>query len=425
MALKKSTKFILLAFCLVFLGFILFYDFSSDRALTKEISHKYSVEDPQFVREMNNLLGPGLVGGNSVKTLVNGIEIFPSMLKAIHNAQKSITMETYIYWSGQIGSQFTEALSERSEAGVKVHLLLDWVGCSKIDKKFLKQMKGAGVHIVEYNPLPWYTLSRINNRTHRKILVVDGKVAFTGGVGVADHWVGDADSREHWRDTHFRFEGPVVAQMQAAFMDNWLKTQGELLSGEDYFPQLQNVGAELAQVFKSSPHEGSENARLMYLLSIASSSKNIFMSNAYFVPDDLSVKTLVSAARRGVKIQIIAPGKVTDTKIVRAASRARWGDLLKAGVEFYEYQPTMYHCKVMVVDNVWCSVGSTNFDNRSFRLNDEVNLNVMDRAFAKQQIEVFEDDLKKSKQVTLQDWQNRPLLEKYEEWLAGLLHHQL
>ena len=286
-------------------------------------------------------------------------------------------------------------------------------------------MKDAGVHIIEYNPLPWYTLTRINNRTHRKILVVDGKIAFTGGIGVADHWLGDADSKEHWRDTHFRFEGPAVAQMQAAFMDNWLTTQGELLSGTDYFPHLEIVGSQIAQVFKSSPREGSENARLMYLLSIASSSKNILMSNAYFVPDDLSVKTLVSAAKRGVKIQIIAPGEVTDTKVVRAASRARWGDLLKAGVEMYEYQPTMFHCKVMVVDNLWASVGSTNFDNRSFRLNDEVNLNVFDRNFASRQIQIFEDDLKKSKRVTFQDWQNRPALEKYEEWLAGLLHHQL
>lgn len=425
MALKKKTKFLLSLCGLAFLGVMLFYDFSSDRALTQEITASYSIDDPRFARAMNNLLGPSLVDGNKVETLVNGKEIFPSMLQAINSAKKSITFETYIYWSGEVGQQFTKALSERARSGVKVHLLIDWVGSTKIDKNYLKEMKGSGVHVVEYNPLPWYTFSRINNRTHRKILVVDGKIGFTGGVGVADHWIGDADSPEHWRDTHFRFEGPVVSQMQAAFEDNWLATQGELLHGDDYFPPLEKVGSELGQVFKSSPREGSENARLMYLLSIACARKNILISNAYFVPDDLSVQTIVSAAKRGVKIQIIGPGKVTDTKVVRAASRARWGALLEAGVEMYEYQPTMYHCKVMVADDIWSSVGSTNFDNRSFRLNDEVNLNVLDRNFALRQVQVFQDDLKKSRRVTLKEWQDRPFFEKFKEWLAGTLHHQL
>jgi cardiolipin synthase A/B len=424
MSLKKRTKFLLILCAIAFLGVLVFYDFSSDRALTHEIQVDYSVEDPQFFRAMNNLLGPCLVDGNKVDTLINGKEIFPAMLEAIHSAKKSITFETYIYWSGEVGQQFTDALSERARSGVKVRLLLDWVG-AKISRKNMEEMKHAGVEIQEYNPLPWYTLSRLNNRTHRKILVVDGKIGFTGGVGVADHWLGDAENKDHWRDTHFRFEGPVVAQMQSAFTDNWLTTAGKLLQGDDYFPPLQKTGDQYAQVFKSSPTDGSETARLMYLFSIACARKSIYMSNAYFVPDDLAIKLFVAAAHRGVHVEIITPGKITDTKFVRAASRDRWGELLKAGVKFYEYQPTMYHCKVMVVDGIWSSVGSTNFDNRSFRLNDEVNLNVYDRNFAQRQIQDFLHDRTKSDQVTLQEWENRSIWEKTKEFLTGLLHHQL
>ena len=425
MALEKRTKIILVILGTLFLCVVLFYDFSSDRALVEEIKPLYAVEDQRFLRSINYLLGPSLLEGNHVETLLNGVEYFPSMLQAIDAAKETITFETYIYWSGEIGRKFTTALSKKAQSGVKVHLLIDFVGSSKIDKDFLKEMDRAGVEVVKYNALPWFSLSRVNNRTHRKILVVDGKIGFTGGAGVADHWLGNADSPDHWRDTQYRFEGPVVGQMQAVFMDNWLSSKGVLLHGDAYFPPLEKKGDQLAQVFKSSPRDGSESARLMYLLSIASARKNIFMSNAYFVPDDLSVRTLVSAAKRGVKIKIIAPGKITDTKLVRAASRSRWGELLQAGVEFFEYQPTMFHCKVMVVDDLWSSVGSTNFDNRSFRLNDEVNLNVYDREFALEQVKDFQNDLKKSKQITYEEWKNRPLLEKFKDWMAGLLKHQL
>lgn len=425
MGLKKRTKIILVVLVALFLCVVLFYDFSSDRALVEEIKPLYAVEDPRFKRAMSFLLGPSLLNGNRVETFLNGVEFFPSMLQAIDAAKESITFETYIYWSGEVGRKFTTALSKKAQAGVKVHLLIDFVGSSKIDKDFLEEMDRVGVEVVKYNALPWFSLSRVNNRTHRKILIVDGKIGFTGGAGVADQWLGNADSPDHWRDTMYRFEGPVVGQMQAAFMDNWLTSRGELLHGDKYFPPEEKKGEQLAQVFKSSPREGSETARLMYLLSIASARKNIFMSNAYFVPDDLSVRTFVSAAKRGVKIKIIAPGKITDTKLVRSASRSRWGELLKAGVEFFEYQPTMFHCKVMVVDDLWSSVGSTNFDNRSFRLNDEVNLNVYDRGFALEQVKDFREDLKKSKQITYEAWKNRPMWEKFKDWMAGLLKHQL
>jgi cardiolipin synthase A/B len=289
----------------------------------------------------------------------------------------------------------------------------------------LKEMDDAGIQLVRYHKAYWFSVRKFNNRTHRKIMVVDGKIGFTGGIGVADHWQGNADSNEHWRDTHYKFEGPAAAEMQAVFNENWIETRGELLHGEDYFPPLSPVGEEKAQVFKSSPEDGSESARLMYLLTIAAARKSIQISNAYFVPDDLSIREFVSAAKRGVKIQLIAPGEVTDTDVVRYASRSRWGELLKAGVKIYEYQPTMYHCKVLVADGIWTSVGSTNFDNRSFRLNDEVNLNIYDANFANEQIKIFEDDLKKSHEVTYEEWANRPFTEKFKDWLAGLLHNQL
>ena len=305
------------------------------------------------------------------------------------------------------------------------HLLLDWVGSDKMDKAQLHEMESAGVQIEKYHPPRWYTLSKMNNRTHRKLLVVDGAVGFTGGVGIADHWLGHAQSPEHWRDCHFRLEGPAVAHMQAAFMDNWLKTRSEVLHREEYFPPLAAVGEMQAQVFKSSAEEGSESVRLMYLLSIAAAARTIRIANAYFVPDDLSVAALCEASARGVRIEVIVPGSVTDEQIVGHASRSRWGRLLEADIAIYQYQPTMFHCKVMIVDDLWVSVGSTNFDSRSFRLNDEANLNVCDEAFAARQVEVFDEDKRRSRRITLAEWRRRPLSEKALDFVWGLLRSQL
>lgn len=398
---------------------------SGEKKIEQDLPHRFSVDDPQFERSMGVLLGPPLVPGNKVTTLLNGDQIFPSMLEAIRSAKQSITFETYIYWSGEIGKAFAQALSERAKAGVKVHVLLDWVGSAKMEESFLNDMRQAGVEVRKYHPLRWYNLTRMNNRTHRKLLVVDGKIGFTGGVGIADLWTGHAQDVNHWRDSHFRLEGPAVGQMQATFLDNWMKTTGEVLDGAAYFPKLAPAGDAYAQVFKSSPHEGSESVRLMYLLSISSATRSIQIANAYFVPDDLAQKTLIAALKRGVRVQILLPGKNTDTETVRKASRSRWGPILEAGGEIYEYLPTMYHCKVMVVDDLWVSVGSTNFDNRSFRLNDEANLNVYNQAFAREQVKVFNDDLKVAKKITLEQWRKRPWSEKLLEHTVGLLRGQL
>jgi cardiolipin synthase len=398
---------------------------SSERKVERPLSHRYATADSQFVRTMGSLLGPAFLPGNKVTPLLNGDQVFPAMLHAIRSARRTITFENYIYWSSQVEKEFSQALAERARAGVRVHLLLDWVGSDRKDRESIEQMRQAGVEIVEYRPLRWYNLDRLNHRDHRKILVVDGRVGFTGGVGIADKWLGHAQDRDHWRDSHFRAEGPVVAQLQATFMDDWFATKGMVLDGADYFPDLDPVGSELAQAFRSSPAGGSESVRLMYLLAIAAATKNILIANAYFVPDKVTVAELVEARRRGVDVEIIVPGEILDAQVVRRASRTMWGPLLEAGVRIYEYQPTMYHTKVMVVDNRWVSVGSTNFDDRSFRLNQESNLNVLDAGFAEEQARVFADDRSHSRRITLDEWRHRPVWERIEGRVAALLRGQL
>jgi cardiolipin synthase len=398
---------------------------AGEKQIRYQLTHRFSVEDPQFLRCMGQLLGPGILPGNRVTALHNGDEIFPAMLEAIRRARETITFETYIYWSGAIGRRFAEAFCERARAGVKVHVMLDWEGSGKIEATYLEDLKAAGVEVEQYHPLHWYNLTRINNRTHRKLLVVDGRIGFTGGVGIADQWLGRAESKDNWRDSHYQIEGPAVAQMQAAFTDNWIKARAQVLFSGNYFPELKPAGDSLAQVFKSSQGGGSESVRLMYLLSIASATTSICLQAAYFVPDQLAIETLVSARKRGVKIEIIVPGPVTDAKLVQHASRSLWGALLDAGVEIYEYQPTMYHCKVLIVDDVWVSVGSTNFDDRSFRLNDEANLNINDATFAGEQVKVFEQDKGKSRLMTRAEFKNRSGVRKLFDSLAGMFRRQL
>ncbi|WP_119154652.1 cardiolipin synthase [Caldimonas tepidiphila] len=396
-----------------------------DRRIEHRIERLYGVRDPDFCRSMGVMLGPAIVDGNRVAELHNGDEIFPAMLAAIREAQRSINFETFIYWSGEISHVFAEALSERSRAGVRVHVLLDWFGSLPMDESLVERMKSAGVEVKRFHEPRGWNLSRINNRTHRKVLVVDGRVGFTGGVGIADEWQGRAQDPGHWRDTHYRVEGPVVAQMQAVFLDNWLKATGVVLHGPDYFPQLRAQGDMPAQMFSSSPSGGSESMHLMYLLSITAASRSIDLAAAYFVPDALARRTLIEARKRGVRVRIIVPGRHIDMKVVRRASRTLWRELLEAEVEIHEFQPTMYHVKAMIVDGLLVSVGSTNFDNRSFRLNDEANLNVYDEALAARMTAMFEADLKRSRRITLSQWQRRPWSKKLVERLASLLRPQL
>jgi cardiolipin synthase len=397
----------------------------SGKGIKYRIEHRYAARDPQFMRNMGALVEPGILGSNKIIALPNGSRFFPAMLGAVTNARRSICLETYIYWSGDVGRQFASALAERARAGVKVHVIIDWIGSRNIDHSLLDQMRDAGVEVERYNPFVWYAFTRINHRDHRKMLIVDGRVGFIGGAGLADFWQGDADAPDHWRDAMFQLEGPAVAQMQAAFLDNWTKTNARVLDGDDYFPDLPPAGDTFAQVFKSSPREGTEDIRLMYLLCIAAARKHIRLSAAYYVPDDLTTMEFLEAIQRGVQVEIILPGARTDAAIVKHASRGKWGQLLKAGVRIYEYEPTMFHLKSMIVDDVFVSVGSANFGNRSFRLNDEANLNVFSRPFAEEQTCLFEQDKARSHEVTYQEWKHRGFWSRFMEVITAPFRSQL
>ncbi|MGZ5475120.1 MAG: cardiolipin synthase, partial [Thermoanaerobaculia bacterium] len=387
--------------------------------------HQFGVRDVAFLQTMHALTGAALSSGNHVTVLRNGVRIFPAMLSAVRAAQKTINLEFYIYWDGEIGRTFAEVLAERARAGVQVKVILDAVGSGGMSGTLVQFMQRNGIDIEWYHPLRWYTLSRVNHRTHRKLLVVDGEVGFSGGVGIADDWLGDADAKDHWRETVVRVEGPVVSQMQFAFMDNWVKSRGELLTGLDYFPQLPPRGSHIAQVIKSSPSEGSSTVKLMYVISIVAAQKSIYISNAYFVPDRDTIRALEGAVRRGVDVRVIVPGEQTDVPIVRQASRLHYDLLLRRGIRIFEYQPTMMHAKTMVVDGIWTTIGSSNFDDRSFRLNDEVNVNVYDEAIAKQVETMFFEDVARSTEITPRKWLRRTAFDRLKEAFAGVFKRQL
>jgi cardiolipin synthase len=394
----------------------------NERKIRHRIVADYGVGDPPFVRTMGQLLGPPLLEGNQVTMLQNGENIFPAMLAAIQSAQRTITFENFLFDEGRVSDQFAKALADRAGAGVKVHFLQDALGTNCIRGRAMRLIRRAGVEVEIFRYL---YLTRLNFRTHRKLLVIDGKVGFIGGVGISDNWDGDGRTHGKWRDSQYRVEGPVVGQLQQAFMDNWMQTRAAVLHGDDYFPELSSAGEQTCQVFKSSESEGADSARIMLLLSIAAARKTIRIANAYFVPDDLTRQTLVEACRRGVRVEIIVPGTDLDQQLVRKVGRARWGPLLRAGARFFEYQPARFHCKYMIVDDCWCSVGSANFDNRSLRLNEEANLNVLCGKFAAEHTEIFEADRELSREVTLSDWRARPLREKVVGHVGCLLRSQI
>ena len=395
------------------------------RDLRDPIPHLQAVSDPKFLATMDGIFGGNLRGGHEIETLLNGDEIFPAMLEAIRGARSTVTFETFVYWSGEIAKEFAEALADASRRGVEVRVLLNWAGSIPFEQRLIDIMEEAGVAVHRFRPIRWYTLDRINNRTHRKVLVVDGNIGFTGGVGIGDEWLGDGRGPDVYRDNHYRITGPAVASMQAAFAENWLEASGEVLQGQRFYPEQPTDGELVAQLVKSSPSGGSRSMHQMLLMSLASATQNIRIGMAYFVPDEIAIAQLVDAAERGVQIDIIVPGPHISKETVRHGSRHFWGDLLQAGIRIHEFQPTMYHAKIFVVDEDWVSIGSANFDVRSFRLNDEANLNVYDRDFARQQIAIFEDDLARSRQVTLAEWENRPLRQKFMDWLASLVRTQL
>jgi cardiolipin synthase A/B len=392
------------------------------RRINKPIDHQivanYSVRDPVFRQAIGHLVSAPLLEGNNVTALINGQQIFPAMIDAMQSAQKTITLENFIFRSGKLSAQIVPVLCERAQAGVDVKLIMDSMGCSKLNQEELAQLEKAGVKFVKYNRTEWHKLLRANHRDHRKILVVDGRVGFTGGACLADEWMGNADTKERWRDTHFRVEGPAVGQLQGIFAANWIETEGAVLHGSNYFPVLHPAGKMYARSYRTGPDDGIEAARLVYLYSIAAAQKNIRIAHSYFVPDDLVIDALLNARKRNVHIEIITPG-IIDANVVRRASRARWDELMKAGVEFHEYQPSLFHCKIMIVDDIWVTAGTVNFDDRSFRINDENALEVWDEGFAAKQIRQFNLDKEKCRRVTPQEYKSRPWYVKAAEEFAS------
>ena len=395
------------------------------REVRDPIPHEFAVSDPQFLRTMSSVFGNELKPGHRIETLLNGDEIFPPMLDAIAGATDTINFLTYIYWSGEIAEVFANALAAKGREGVEVRVLLDWVGSIPFEQRLIDIMEAGGVEVHRFRPLKWYSIDRVNNRTHRKLLIVDGTLGFTGGVGIGDQWRGDARNPDEWRDNHYRVEGPVVADMQAAFAENWLEATNEVLQGDRFYPEQEEAGALRAQHVKSSPIGGSRSMHEMMLMALAAADSRIRIAMGYFAPDDVIMLQMLDARRRGVEINILIPGDEIAVPLVRRASRHYWGTRLEAGIRIHEYQPTNYHPKLVVVDEHWSTIGSANFDERSFRLNDESNLNVHDRGFALEQIAVLDADLALSREITLEEWEARSAWDKFLDWGASLLRTQL
>ncbi|MBR3371381.1 MAG: hypothetical protein IKG52_12210 [Rhodobacteraceae bacterium] len=380
--------------------------------------------DPQFARDMAGLYGSPILGGNSIQTLLNGDAIFDAMLAEIDRAQVSITFETYIYWSGRVATRFCDALIARAQAGVIVNVLIDWAGGLPMDDDLIDRMHEGGIKLRMFRPMRPRTLTRLNNRTHRKVLVVDGKTGFIGGVGIADMWQGNARTPDEWRDTHYRVTGPVVALMQNAFAHNWVEASGEVLRGPQFYPPLHPTGDINIQMVKSNT--GSRNEiHLMLMTALAAAQRHIRISTPYFVPDKIAISQLLEARARGVEIDLLIAGKNTDSYLVRRVSRLSWRALIEGGVRIHEYAPTFLHAKLVIIDECWVSVGSANFDERSFRLNDEANLNVYDASFVAEQTRIFEADCADARQVTLADLDRMGWLHHAQTVVLGLLKPHL
>jgi cardiolipin synthase len=364
-----------------------------------------------------------IMSGNRVDLLFNGDQIFPAMLEAIRSAQKSITYQQYIYEDGTIAHEMAEAFAERCRAGVQVNILLDSLGSSNLPQDIQDLWKKSGCQLEWFEKVTFKFLD-YNHRSHRRILVVDGKIGFTGGHAVTDAWTGDGRAPEHWRQTDVRVEGPIVQQLQAAFVDSWRRTTGNILGGSNYFPALDLQGKVYAQIVKSSPLGGSFGSYLLFLLSITSAQKSIHIANPYFFPDDRIEEALINAVKRGVKVVVITPG-VGDLAASSSVSLSGFGPFLLGGVEIHEYRPAFMHTKAMVVDGVWATVGSANLDNRSLAINEEVNLVVYDAAFAGQLEKSFQEDLKYSKKLTYEAWNSRPLMDKIMELFSNSMKKQM
>lgn len=373
---------------------------------------KVSGDPEAFMRALGGSASADVIGGNRITVLQNGVEIFPALLEAIASAKHSVHFSTFIYSSGHIPIEFSEAFAAAARRGIEVRMVFDKSGSKKVSPELMAQMRKAGCKIKWFRPIQWYSWAKYNHRTHRKLLIIDGTVAFTGGVGIADEWNGNADSPGHWRDTHVRVVGPAVASIQAAFVDNWNEATGELPIDERYFPKLPREGETAMCGIQSNPVFGASAAQRSMAVLIAGATKRLWIANAYFVPPKPFVRALRDAKARGVDVKILLPGRYHDQPAVRRASRRTWGPLLEAGIELSEYKPTMIHCKIVIVDSVITSIGSINFDPRSFALNAEFGIVAHDREIAKQIEDAFETDLGFSHRITAADLRKLPVYER-------------
>jgi cardiolipin synthase len=398
----------------------------------RESGHGYDlrgeldVRSNGFLRAAEALTGAPVSWGNEVELLVNGDQIFPCYLRTIREAQHSVCLLTYVYWRGDIAHDVADALCERARAGVECNVLIDAVGGMKLERELIDKMEEAGVRVVRFRPVRAYALKRLGNRTHRKILVADGQIGLTGGVGIAEEWTGNAQDPDHWRDTHVRVCGPVVRGLFGAFAENWLEATGEVLAGEAYLPDIEGRedGGPM-MVVRSSAGVGDSNVEAMYYLAIAAARETLDLTAAYFVPRPAFTDALVDCAERGVRTRVLVPGANIDKSAVWIAGRAAYDDLIGGGVEVHEYQPTMLHAKTMTVDGCWSAVGSANFDNRSFQLNDEATLCVSSTAFAEQLTEQFERDLEVSDRIEPGRWDGRGRRQRAQEAVMRVARREL
>ena len=387
---------------------------------------KIEVGSDEFLRATEALTMAPIAHGNAIELFINGDAIFPAMIETMRNAERSLNFLSYLYWSGDIACEIAAALCNRAKAGVEVNVLLDAVGSAKMDRELVQKMDDAGVTFAYFRPPKPYAVRRLNNRTHRKLLIADGEVAMTGGVGIADRWTGNAQDPEHWRDTHVRVRGPIVRGLQGAFAENWLEATGHVLVGSAYLPDLQPVSDDGAmQVVRSTATVGDTNVEALYFLAIECARTSLHLTSAYFVPRPAFVKALTDAAGRDVDVRVLVPGPHTDKEFVRQAGHAVYAELLAAGVRIFEFCPTMIHAKTLTIDGVWSSVGSVNFDNRSFQLQDEATLCVSSESFTGDLDDQFERDLARSQEIDLERWRERSLRAKVNERVLTLARREL
>ena len=384
-----------------------------------------AVGEPSFFPTLEAYAQAPIVGGNRIDILLNGDELFPAMIEVIRSAEKTISYAQYTYEEGSVARDFAEALAERCRAGVTVNVLLDGVGTLDMPPEYYAHLKEAGCHVATFRSLGSFAIKRANNRNHRRILVVDGRVGFTGGSVIGANWMGDGRTAGHWRNTDVRIEGPAVEYLQGAFVENWLEATGVVLGGEDFFPRpLGPKGQVYAQVVRSSPSAGSFSLYTTFLLAISAAQHSVYLTTPYFAPDPEMLDALVQAAERRVRVVMLVPG-VIDHNIIKGAEGLDFGRLLKAGVEIYEYQPALLHAKTMVIDGRWSTIGSTNFDNRSFALNYELNVVIYNASVAATLERAFADDLAHSKKIEYREWRRRGVMERLFELFVAPFHDLL